>query len=104
MKEGGFVKTFFGGVFLDREKLEEEGIEYPIKLEYFKTSIDEENVGTKYGIEVVKTEYLDDNVNVETEEINNIVNNRYEIERILKILKKYEVTPVGLQDVIYEIL
>lgn len=104
MEEGGRVKTFFDGVFLDKEKLEEEGIEYPIKLEYFKTSRDEENVGTKYGIEVVKTEYLDDNVNIETKEINNIVNSKYEIERILKILKKYEVTPVGLQDVIFEIL
>lgn len=104
MKEGGIVKTFFDGVFLDKKEFEEEGIEYPIKLEYYRTSIDDENVGTKYGIEVVKTEYLEDNVNIEKKEINSIANSIYEVERILKILKKYKVTPVGLQDVIYEIL
>lgn len=104
MKEGGGVKTFFDGVFMNREQLEKEGIEYPIKLEYFKTSVDEENVGTKYGIEIVKTEYLSDNVRVETKEIKNVTNNIYEEERILRILKENEVTPVGLQDVIREIL
>lgn len=104
MEEGGDVKTFFDGVFMNRRQLEEEGIEYPIKLEYFKTSVDEENVGTKYGIEIVKTEYLSDNMRVETKEIKNVTNNIWEEERILKILKENEVTPVGLQDVIGEIL
>ena len=104
MEEGGYVKTFFDGVFLDRDMLEEEGIKYPIKLEYFKTSRDEENVGTTYGIEIVKTEYLDGNEKIETEEVNNIANNRFEQERILKILKENKVTPVALQDVIKEIL
>lgn len=98
------MKTFFDGVFMNREQLEKEGIEYPIKLEYFKTSVDEENVGTKYGIEIVMTEYLSDNVRVETKEIKNVTNNIWEEERILRILKENEVTPVGLQDVIGEIL
>ena len=66
--KGGGVKTFFDGVFMNKEQLEEEGIEYPIKLEYYKTSIDEKNVETKYGIEIVKTEYLDGNVKIETKE------------------------------------
>ena len=98
------MKTFFDGVFMDRKQLKEEGIEYPIKLEYFKTSVDEENVGTKYGIEIVKTEYLSDNVRVETKEIENVTSNILEEERILRILKENEVTPVGLQDVLVEIL
>lgn len=98
------MKTFFDGVFMNRKQLEEEGIEYPIKLEYYRTSIDEENVGTEYGIEIVKTEYLSDNVKVETKEIKNVTNNIWEENRILKILKENEVTPVGLQDVIGEIL
>ena len=43
------MKTFFDGVFISKKHLEEAGIKYPIKLEYYKTS-GEENV-KKYGIE-----------------------------------------------------
>ena len=30
------MKTFFGGTFIEKEKLEEAGINHPIKLEYYK--------------------------------------------------------------------
>ena len=30
------MTTFFGGVFIDQETLETAGINYPIKLEYYK--------------------------------------------------------------------
>ena len=30
------MKTFFGGKFIEKEKLTEAGIDYPIKLEYYK--------------------------------------------------------------------
>ena len=89
---------------MDKGKLGEEGIEYPIKLEYYKTSIDEENIGTRYGIEVVKTEYLDDNVKIETKELKNVTNNLAEENRILTILRNNEVTPIGLEDVMAELL
>ena len=98
------MKTFFDGVFMNKEKLKEEGFEYPIKLEYYKTSVEEENVETKYGIEVIKTEYLDGNMNIETKELKNVTNNLAEENRILTILKNNEVTPIGLEDVIKEIL
>ena len=97
------MKTFFDGVFIDRKHLEEAGIEYPIKLEYYKTS-GEENVEAKFGIEVVKTEYLADNVRIETKEIKNITRDEKEDERILKILRNNEVTPIGVEDVLEEIL
>ena len=97
------MKAFFDGVFINREILREQGIEYPIKLEYFKTSIEEENVGTKYGIEIVKTEYLEDDVRIETNELKNVTSNIWEENRILKTLREYEVTPISLQDVIEEI-
>lgn len=102
--EGGNVKTFFDGVFMNKERLQDEGIKYPIKLEYYKTSIEEENVENKYGIEITKTEYLKDNVKIETKELRNVTNNMLEQERILKILIKNEVTPVGLEDVIAELV
>lgn len=103
MKKGVKVKTFFDGVFISSKHLEEAGIKYPIKLEYYKTS-GEENVETKYGIEVVKTEYLDGNVKVETKEIKNVTNNLEEEEKILTLLKNNEVTPIGVEDVLQDLL
>lgn len=96
------MKNFFDGVFIPKDELEEAGIKYPIKLEYYKTI--EENAETKYGIEIVKTEYLDGQVKVETKEIKNIINNEQEQERILTILKDNTVTPIGVQDVLEEIM
>lgn len=97
------MKTFFDGVFMSREQLKEAGINYPIKLEYFKTS-GEGNVETKYGIEVVKTEYLDNNVKVETKEIKNVTNNLEEQEKILTLLRNNEVTPIAVEDVLQDLL
>ena len=52
------MKTFFGSVFIEKEKLDEAGIKYPIKLEYYK-QINEDEISTyqkpKYGIEIIKT-------------------------------------------------
>ena len=97
------MKTFFDGVFISKKHLEEAGIKYPIKLEYYKT-LGEENVETRYGIEVVKTEYLDGNVKVETKEINNLTKNAEEQERILTLLRNNEVTPIGVDDVLQDLL
>ncbi len=97
------MKTFFDGVFISKEHLEEAGIKYPIKLEYYKTSR-EENVQTKYGIEVVKTEYLDGNVKIETKEVRDVFANKEEQEKILTILRNNEVTPIGVEDVLNDLL
>ena len=45
------MKTFFGGIFIEASKLKEAGIQYPIKVEYYKLK-DEDN--KKYGIEIIK--------------------------------------------------
>ncbi len=97
------MKTFFDGVFISRSHLEEAGIKYPIKLEYYKTSR-EENVQTKYGIEVVKTEYLDGNIRIETKEVKDVFANEEEQEKILTILRNNEVTPIGVEDVLNDLL
>lgn len=97
------MKTFFDGVFISRKTLEEAGIKYPIKLEYYKTS-GEENVQKIFGIEVIKTEYIDGNVKVESKEIKDITNDEQRENEILDLLKRNEVTPVGLQDVLEDLL
>ena len=105
-KEGGvFMKKFFGGLFIETEILEKQGIYHPIKIEYYKTinpnSYKEGKL--KYGIEVIKTEYYANSVKVERNEMNSITDDENFISKILKILKKNKVTPTGMQDVVQEI-
>ena len=97
------MKTFFDGVFISKEKLDQAGIEYPIKLEYYKT-LGEENVEAKFGIEVVKTEFFNGNVRVETKELKSITDNEDEQNRLLSILRNNEITPIGVDDVLQELL
>lgn len=106
------MKTFFDGIFISKEHLNEAGIKYPIKLEYYKTAQDEnkkeaqckEENENKYGIEIVKTEYIDGNVKVESKEIKNVVNNVKDQEKILELLRNNEVTPIGVEDVLEDLL
>lgn len=88
---------------MDNRKLANEGIEYPIKLEYFKTLRNKESVGNKYGIQVVKIEYLDNDISVESKEIENITSKEEKINDILNLLKRNEVTPIGVKDVLKDL-
>lgn len=108
------MKTFFDGIFISKEHLKEAGIKYPIKLEYYKIARDEnvrntdqineiENTRGKYGIEVVKTEYLEGNVKIETKEVTNVTNDLDEANRILTLLRNNEVTPIGVEDVLEDL-
>ena len=103
------MKTFFDGIFISKEHLNEAGIKFPIKLEYYKTTREESSEIAreneyKYGIEIVKTEYREGNVRVETKEINNIANNIKDQEKILTLLRDNEVTPIGVEDVLEDLL
>ncbi len=103
------MKTFFDGIFISKEHLNEAGIKFPIKLEYYKTTREESSEiarenENKYGIEIVKTEYREGNVRVETKEINNIANNIKDQEKILTLLRDNEVTPIGVEDVLEDLL
>jgi len=99
------VKNFFGSIFINRDELREAGIDYPIKVEYYKIINEEEKIKQNrliYGIQVIKTEYKD-KIGVEQEKIEHITNDENEITQILDIIKENEVTPIGLEDVILEI-
>ena len=91
------MKNFFGSIFINRDKLREAGINYPIKVEYYKIINEEE-----YGIQIVKTEYRD-KIGVEQNKVEKITNNDKEIESLLYIMKENEVTPIALEDIITEI-
>lgn len=97
------MKIFFGGTFIEKEKLEEAGIEHPIKLEYYKIINEDEFIkknNEKYGIKIVKTEYLQNDTKVEDKTIKYLSSNEQKINDILEILKYNEVTPISVQDVI----
>ena len=97
------MKTFFGSIFIKKEKLEEAGIKHPIKVEYYKIINEDEFIKkdkAKYGIKIVKTEYLENDTKVEDKTIQYLSSNEKKINDILKILKENEVTPISVQDVI----
>lgn len=100
------MKTFFGGIFIEKEKLEEEKIYHPIKLEYYKKINEEEFINrknNKFGISVVKTEYLPEGTKVERKDIKYLTNDESKIDKILKLFKDNEVTPIGVEDVICDL-
>lgn len=93
---------------MNREELQNIGVEYPIKLEYYKTQTNEKDVKNvndiKYGIEVIKTSYIEEKVDVEKTCIPEIIKDEVKIENILNILKEYKVTPVSAGYIIEDLL
>ncbi len=100
------MKTFFGSTFINSEKLREENKNYPIKLEYYKVINEDElnkNKATKFGINIIKTEYMNNNTKVEEKAIKYLSNDEQKINEILDMLKQNEVTPICLQDIIMDL-
>lgn len=93
------IRKFFAGIFVDKEKLLENNINYPVKLEYYKTRDTKE----EYGVEIIKTEYRKDFVKTEKEEINKITKEEDIIDEIIHKLKENIVTPIGLKDTLEEL-
>lgn len=98
------MKTFYGDTYINREELQKIGINYPIKLKYYKTYKDDTVENVVYGIEVVKRSYLEGNTNIEKRIIKNVNDDDSIINKILKILKENEVTPISAQEVIDDLL
>ena len=96
------MKTFFDSIFIGGSN-EFRDVEYPIKLEYYKTIRTEENVKAKYGIEIVITEFINGKVNIKSKTIDDIAETSEEIDKIITILKDNEVTPIGIEDAIVEV-
>lgn len=102
------MKYFFGCTFMSREDLADIGVKYPIKLDYYKTKTNEENIKNeneiKYGIEVIKTSYKKEKVDIEKRTIPEIIKDESKIEQILNKLKQNKVTPVSAEYVIEDLL
>ena len=99
------MKNFFGSIFINRDKLKEAGINYPIKVEYYKITDEEQKIKQNkliYGIQVIKTEYRE-KIGVEQSKIEHITNNEKQIDKMLDVIKQNEVTPISLEDVVIEL-
>lgn len=97
------MKIFFSSIFMQQEKLKEEGINHPIKLEYYKIINEDEIVkskNAKFGINVVKTEYKENRTKVENKKIQYLSSDENKIEKILNVFKQNEVTPVIVEDIL----
>lgn len=101
------MKTLYGSTFIDEHELNESNINHPIKLEYYKliredgTSTD--NI-TRFGINVVKKEYIEDNTKIEEKEIKYLSSDEEKVNNVLEILKQNKVTPIGVKDVMMDLL
>ncbi len=101
------MKYFFGCTFMSLDELTDIGVKYPIKLEYYKTTANEEekqNNEVKYGIEVVKTSYIKEKVDIERKIIPNILTDEPKIDNILNKLKVNKVTPISAEYIIEDLL
>lgn len=98
------MKELFGETFIEQEKLLSAGIKYPIKIEYYKTiSTKEDRNNQNYGIQIIKTEYKEE-VNIEEEKIEYITTDENKANKILKMFKEYQVTPISAQYIIDDML
>ena len=57
----------------------------------------------RFGISVVKTEYIPDNIKIVSREVKDISADERKIENLLSILKEMEVTPIALEEIIKDL-
>ena len=96
-------KTCYGMTYFDENELKEAKINHRVELEYYKTEESTKD-DFKYGIEIRKKEYINDKISIESNNIENITNSSDKVIEIINTLKKYKVTPVGLNDVLEDLL
>ena len=99
-------KIYYGGVFLGEEELRDNKIENKVELEYYSIQkpsyLNEEKA--IYGIEVVKKEYKERDMDIETSTVHNICSNPNKINEVIELLKRNTVTPNGLHVTMEELI
>ena len=96
-------KTCYGMTYFDEKDLKDTKINHRVELEYYKTDKCKED-DFKYGIEICKKEYINNDIIIETNNVENITNSSDKVIEIINTLKKYKVTPIGLNDVLEDLL
>lgn len=98
-------RFLYGGILLDEKELRTNNIYHNIEVEYYKITNDKTSLlkSKNYGIEVVMREYINGEVITINEKISALTQNEETIEKVLEVLKRNEVTPTTLKDVIEDL-
>ena len=97
-------RTYYGDAVVNLRELIETNRKGFIKLEYYGTKDVLEDEFVEYGIEIIKKEYINRNIIKETNNISNVTKDEREIEEIISVLKRNKVTPIGLEDIISDLV
>ncbi len=84
---------------LELQDLIEAHMKHLIELTYYK--IKDAN---QYAVEIVKIEYLGKNTKQESKKTNLLTDNETKANKVLDILARNRVTPIGLEDCLAEII
>ena len=100
------IKELYGEAIIDSRDSEELNIGERIKLEYYKTISKLFANGNRetYGIRIVKKYKDTKKQKIESREINNILLEEKQTEKLLKILINNKVTPIALDDVLTDLI
>ena len=100
------IREFYGETTIDEKDSEELNLGAAIKLEYYKKKrklfINESK--KTYGIGIVKKCRNNGKEKFESREINNILVEEKQTEKLLKILVDNKVTPIALDDVLTDLI
>ena len=92
-------RSIVGTKKLDLSDLIESHINHLVELSYYK--IRDTN---QYSVEIVKKEYLEHGTKTESEKINLLMDNEVKTDKLIEILMRNTVTPIGLKETIIEIV
>ncbi|MEE0769149.1 MAG: DUF6514 family protein [Clostridia bacterium] len=99
------LRTFFGKTTINNEDAEQANFDR-MYLEYYK-NVNEREIKKDekpYGVTIIKNTQIGKILEIEEKEVKNILNRENDVDNILKLLVEYKVTPIGLDDVLQDLV
>ena len=99
------LRTFFGKTTINNEDAEQANFDR-MYLEYYK-NVNEREIKKDekpYGVTIIKKTQIGKILEIEEKEVKNILNRENDVDNILKLLVEYNVTPIGLDDVLQDLV
>lgn len=99
------LRTFFGKTTINNEDAEQANFDR-MYLEYYK-NVNEREIKKDekpYGVTRIKKTQIGKILEIEEKEVKNILNRENDVDNILKLLVEYKVTPIGLDDVLQDLV
>lgn len=99
------LRTFFGKTTINNEDAEQANFDR-MYLEYYKNVNEREikKYEKPYGVTIIKKTQIGKILEIEEKEVKNILNRENDVDNILKLLVEYKVTPIGLDDVLQDLV